>query len=110
MLWNLSGEPTRDDISVNATGDTVIIPAITDGEIFIHELIGGADGTVTLTVKCGSRTVRTFNLAAGESITENDIAGKDGEPVFKCYNNEAFTLNFSATVPFTGGVTYSYKR
>ena len=110
MLWNISGERIRIPVNVTATGDTVIVPAQTNGAIFVHELIGNPSVAMTLTVKCGARTVRTFTLAAGQALTENDIAGMDGEPAFLCNVGEAFILNTSAAGTFTGGLTYSIRQ
>lgn len=110
MLWNISGERIRIPVNVTATGDTVIIPAQTNGAIFIHELIGNPSVAMTLTVKCGARVVRSFTLAAGQALTENDIAGMDGEPAFLCNVGEAFILNTSAAGTFTGGLTYSIRN
>lgn len=110
MLFNLSGEKTRASVNISSSGDNILIPAITDGEIHVSQLLGGPDGAVTVTIKCGSRTVGVYNLSAGESITETSNVDQPGEPRFKCYQGENFIVNLSAATPFTGSVEYSYKR
>lgn len=110
MLWNIHGEPIRAGLNFSTNGDTVVVPAITDGEIFIHKLIGGPDASVTVTLRCGARVVGVHNMTAGEALNENDANGMDGEPMFKCYPNEPFVINLSSGVAFTGSIMYSFKR
>lgn len=110
MLFNLSGEKIRADVNISTLGDNILVPAITDGEIHISQLLGGPDAEVVVTVKCGSRVVGVYNLSAGESIAEVSNVDQPGEPRFKCFQGEAFTVNLSAGTPFTGSIEYSYKR
>jgi hypothetical protein len=109
MLLNIHGVKTDTNVSISASGDNTVIAAITNGEIFIHELIGSAAGTVTLTIKCGARVVGTFQLQAGQGLTLTDVVGDDGVSRFVCYQGEAFILNLSGAVAFTGSIQYSYK-
>jgi hypothetical protein len=109
MLWNISGEQTRANIDISASGDNTLIAAVTLGEIFIHEVIGDASAPVTLIIKCGTRQVGKFSLDAGQGLTLDDLPGRYGEPRFKCEPGEAFILNLSTAVTFSGSILYSYR-
>lgn len=109
MLQNIHGEITRASVNVSSTGDNTVVAAITNGEIFIHELIGQPTASLTLTIKCGTRVVGIFPLVANQGLTLDDIAKDDWEPRFKCYQNEAFILNLSGAGAFEGAIAYSLK-
>lgn len=110
MLFNLSGEKTRASVNISTSNDNILVPAITDGEIHISQLLGGPDAAVVVTVKCGARVVGVYNLSAGESITETANVDQPGEPRFKCFQGEDFIVNLSSSTPFTGSIEYSYKK
>lgn len=110
MLHNIHGEKITAPVTVTGTGDQIVIPAITDGEIFIHELLGDTTAQMVLSVKAGARTLAAPEVAVGQGLTYSDIPGMDGEPRFKCFQNEAFILNLGAAGTFNGSIVYSYKK
>jgi len=89
-------------------GTTIIIPAVADAWIYIHELIGDLAAAGNLTVKCGTTTVATFVLDVGQGITEQDEPGEDGRPRFECKPGEAFSLVVTGGT-FSGAVHYSLR-
>lgn len=109
MYQNIHGELTRAPINISTLGDNTIISAPTTGELFIHELVVNPSAAMTVTMKCGARTVATFTLSGGQPITLSDITGMPGEPRFKCFQGEAFIINLSAAGSLTGTIAYSYK-
>lgn len=109
MLQNIHGQVITAPVNISTTGDNTIIGAPTIGELFIHELVVNPSAAMTITIKCGSRTVGVFTLSGGQPITLSDIVSMDGEPRFKCYQGEAFIINLSAAGSLTGTIAYSYK-
>ena len=89
-------------------GDTTVVAAQTDAYIYIHELIGDLAASGSLTVKCGSRVVASFDLDIGQGITEQDEPGMDGVPRFECRPGEAFILTVTGGT-FTGSIDYSFR-
>ena len=108
-MQNIHGETVRAALNFGANGDNIIVPAVTLGEIFVHEIVGDASAVVTMTVKAGARVLGIFNLAADQGITLTDIPSMGGEPRFKCFQGEAFILSLSGAVPFQGSISYSFK-
>ena len=106
---NIHGEITRGTLNISTTGDNIVVAAIANGEIFIHEIVGQPSASMVVTIKCGARTVGQFNLVANQGLTIDDIAKSDWEPRFKCYQNENFIINLSAAGNFQGAIAYSYK-
>lgn len=90
-----------------AVGTTTVIAAKTDAYIYIHELIGDLASAGNLIIKCGTRTVASFTLDAGQGITEQDEPGMDGSPRFECRPGEAFILEVTGGT-FNGSVDYSF--
>lgn len=88
-------------------GDNTIISPVTNAWIYVHEVIGDLDVTGTLTIKSGSTILATFQLDAGQGITEQDEPGEDNRPRFECKPGDAFILNLSAGSHFEGSVHYS---
>jgi hypothetical protein len=91
-----------------AVGTTTVVAAETDAYIYIHELIGDLASAGNLIIKCGTRTVASFTLDAGQGITEQDEPGMDGAPRFECRPGEDFTLEVSGGT-FNGSCDYSYR-
>lgn len=89
-------------------GTTTIIPAVADAWIYIHELIGNLTSAGTLVVKCGSTTVASFALDAGQGITEQDEPGNPGVPRFQCKPGDAFSLVVTGGT-FDGAIDYSLR-
>lgn len=89
-------------------GETIIVAAQSDSYIYIHELIGDLAGAGNLIVKCGTRTVASFTLDAGQGITEQDEPGMDGVPRFECKPGEAFILEVTGGT-FNGAIDFSYR-
>ena len=89
-------------------GTTTIVAAQTDAYIYIHELIGDLASAGNLIIKCGSRTVASFTLDAGQGITEQDEPGMDGVPRFECKPGEAFILEVTGGT-FSGAIDYSFR-
>lgn len=90
-------------------GDNVIIPAMTDAWIYVHEVIGDLDVTGTLQIKRGSTVLGEYQLDAGQGLTEQDEPGEDNRPRFECKPGESFILNLSAGSHFEGSVHYSIR-
>jgi hypothetical protein len=89
-------------------GSTDVIAAQTDAYIYIHELIGDLASAGNLIIKCGTRTVASFTLDAGQGITEQDEPGMDGVPRFECRPGEAFVLEVTGGT-FNGSCDYSLR-
>ena len=97
------------EISIPITasvGTTTLVAAVADAWIYIHELIGDLAAAGTLDVKCGSTTVASFVLDAGQGITEQDEPGKDGRPRFECKPGDAFSIVVTGGT-FNGALHYS---
>lgn len=91
-----------------AVGSTVVIAAIDEAWIYVHELIGDLASAGNLIIKCGSRTVASFTLDAGQGITEQDEPGMDGVPRFECRPGEDFILEVTGGT-FNGSCDYSIR-
>jgi hypothetical protein len=88
-------------------GTTTIVAAQPDAYIYIHELIGDLAAAGNLIIKCGTRTVASFTLDAGQGITEQDEPGMDGVSRFECRPGEAFILEVTGGT-FNGAIDYSF--
>lgn len=109
MLTDIHEGKINEEVSVNSSGDNVVVSATPDSWIYVHELIGDAVAPVTLTVKAGSRVLAEFTLGGGQGLTLDDVPGDDGVPRFKCLPGEDFILNLSGGVQFTGAIQYSRR-
>jgi hypothetical protein len=89
-------------------GTTVVIPAVADAWIYVHELIGDLSANGTLDVVCGSTTVASFTLDMGQGITEQDEPGDDNRPRFECKPGDAFSLVVTGGT-FQGAIHYSLR-
>lgn len=99
----------KTSIPVAATvGTTIVVAAQDDAYIYIHELIGDLAAAGNLIIKCGTRTVASFTLDAGQGITEQDETGNDGVPRFECKPGEAFSLEVTGGT-FNGSCDYSFR-
>lgn len=90
-------------------GDNIIISALPNAWIYIHELIGDLDADDTLQIKAGTRVLATFDLAAGQGFSTTDEPGNDGVPRFECRPGEDFILNIAGGAIFSGNVHYSLR-
>ena len=91
-----------------AIGTDIIIAAVPEAYIYVHELIGDLAGAGNLTVMAGSRTLAAFTLDAGQGITLQDEPGEDGRPRFECYPGEDFKLVVTGGT-FNGACHYSLR-
>lgn len=107
MIWNIHGTPKDVSINTSSSGDNTIIAAPSTGRNLIHALSIVAAGAVTVTIKCGSRTVATFALTTGGSVNLSDIASQQGGAFYECLTGEAFIINLGSAVNITGTVKYS---
>jgi hypothetical protein len=99
----------KESIPVSApVGDTIVIAANPNAWIYVHELMGDLAVTGTLDIKAGSRVLATFNLDAGQGLTEQDEPGEDNRPRFECKPGEAFILTVTGGT-FTGACHYSLR-
>ena len=89
-------------------GSTTVVAAQADAYIYIHELIGDLASAGNLIVKCGTRTVASFTLDAGQGITEQDEPGMDGVPRFECRPGEALIFVVTGGT-FNGALDYSLR-
>ena len=94
---------------VAAPGTTAVIAAISDGYIYVHEIMGDLDVNGTLTVKAGSTSLGSFDLDAGQGITLTDEPGNPGVPRFQCKPGQALNFTLSAGSTFKGTVDYSIR-
>lgn len=100
----------KKSIPVSASGaSTEVVAAQDDAWIYIHELIGDLSVSGTLTVKCGTETVGTYALDAGQGLTEQDEPGEDNRPRFECKPGDAFILEVAGGGTFTGSCHYSLR-
>jgi hypothetical protein len=109
MLTDVHEAKINIPISINGAGDNVIVAGDAESWIYIHELIGDAEGAVTLTVVCGNDDVAEFTLSSGQGLTLDDVPGDDGVPRFKCMPGDDFIINLSSGVQFTGALQYSRR-
>lgn len=89
-------------------GTNTVIAAVAGAWIYVHELIGDLAATGTLTIKAGTRVLGTFDLDAGQGVTEQDEPGEDNRPRFECKPGEAFVLVVTGG-SFVGSVHYSLR-
>ena len=89
-------------------GTTVVIAAVADAWIYVHELVGDLASAGNLDIKCGSTVVASFVLDAGQGITEQDEPGEDNRPRFECKPGEAFSLVVTGGT-FNGACHYSLR-
>jgi hypothetical protein len=94
---------------VAAPGNTTVVAAITDGYIYVHEIMGDLDVSGTLTIKSGSTVLGAWDLDAGQGITLTDEPGMDGVPRFQCKPGEALVFTLSAGATFKGNIDYSFR-
>jgi len=100
-------------------GDTVIIlaEAVTgnfDHWTYVHELIGDLAATGTLAVvainqAAAERILATFNLDAGQGLTEQDEPGEDNRPRFEFFPGEDVVLRVTGG-SFIGSAHYSIRQ
>lgn len=107
----LQGQHTRkvsESVQISTTGDNIIILGQSDRWVYVHELIGDLDVAGTINIKSGTDVLATFNLSAGQGLTESDEPGEDNRPRFECPPGQDFIIELSAGVTFTGAVHYSF--
>lgn len=109
MLTDIHEGKINIPISIATSGNNVIVASDTESWIYVHEIIGDAEGTVTLQVKSGTTVMATFALSAGQGLTLDDVPGDDGKPRFKCPPGQDLIINLSGAVQFTGGLQYSRR-
>ena len=109
MIQDVHSKKESLSVTTTTSGDNIIVPAVADAWIYIHELIGDLDTADTLKVKCGTRIVGTFDLSAGQGFTESDEPGEDNRPRFECRPGENFILNITGSAIFKGSVHYSLR-
>ncbi len=90
-----------------AVGLTTLVPAQSDKWIYVHELIGDLASTGTLIISAGSRNLASFQLDAGQGLTEQDEPGEDGRPRFECKPGESFNITVTGGT-FNGSIDYSF--
>ena len=90
-----------------SAGDNIVVPGNSDRWVYIHEIIGSLDTAGTLEIRSGSTVLATFDLAANQGITEDDVSGDEGVPRFKITAGQNFIINPSAN--FTGALQYSFR-
>jgi hypothetical protein len=99
-------------ISIGITapiGTTVAIAAIANTWIYVHELMGDLAAAGTINVLAGARVLATFDLDAGQGLTESDEPGNDNVARFTCRPGEDFKL-VVAGGSFTGTIDYSLRQ
>lgn len=100
-------------------GDTVVIDhtvgdaAGTEHWLYVHELIGDLAATGTLAViaidqDSNERILGTYDLDAGQGLTEQDEPGEDNRPRFELLPGEDFVLRVTGGT-FTGAAHYSLR-
>lgn len=101
-------------------GDTTIIDSNaitgnrTDHWTYVHELIGDLSATGTVSViaidqSAAERILATFNLDAGQGLTEQDEAGEDNRPRFEFKPGEDIVLRVTGG-DFVGAAHYSIRQ
>ncbi len=100
-------------------GDTAIIlaEAVTgafDHYTYLHELIGDMSATGTLSVvainqAAAERILATFQLDAGQGLTEQDEPGEDNRPRFEFFPGEDVVLR-TVGGTFLGAAHYSIRQ
>lgn len=93
-------------ISTNASGNTTLVAAPTDGYIAIDHINLFPTTAVTVTLKSGSTSLTgPYPLDTKQPITiENTTHHEEG--VIRCARNEAFVLTLSDAVQVGGYVQY----
>jgi hypothetical protein len=89
-------------------GTTIVIAAVPDAWIYVHELVGDLAGAGNLDVFCGTTKVAAFTLDAGQGITTQDEPGEDNRPRFECKPGDAFSLVVTGGA-FNGACHYSLR-
>lgn len=111
MLQGVHGRKISIPVSA-PVGDTDIVAAQTDKWIYVHELLGdlAAGGTLSVIAINGAaaeRILATFDLDAGQGVTEQDEPGEDNRPRFEFKPGEKVTLRVTGGT-FTGTAHYSF--
>lgn len=110
MIYDVHTRKINVPVTINTSGDNILVTGTTDRWIYIHELIGDAAGTVTLQVKSGSTVLATFTLDSGQGLTLSDIDGDEQRPRFECKPGDNFIINLSGAVAFNGNLCYSFRN
>ena len=110
MLQDAHSRKISIPVTTILTGGDIIVAAIPNTWIYIHELIGAFNGASdTLIIKAGTRTLAHFDLADGQGLTEQDEPGEDNRPRFECKPGEDFILDSVGGTPFIGALHYSLR-
>lgn len=110
MLQGVHGRKISIPVSA-PVGDTDIIAAIANTWIYIHALMGdlGVTGTISIIGKTAAgveRILATYDLDAGQGLTEQDEPGEDNRPRFEFKPGEKVVLRVTGGT-FTGSCHYS---
>lgn len=109
MLQDVHSRKISIPVSASGAGDTIVIAAVPDAWIYVHELIGDLDAADTLNIQSGATILATFDMDPGQGLTEQDEPGEDNRPRFECKPGDDFILNIVGTATFTGAVHYSLR-
>lgn len=90
-------------------GSTIVIPAVAGNWIYVHSLMGDLSAAGQLDIYSGADLLASFNLAAGQGLTESDEPGEDNRPRFECKPGEDFILDVTGAI-FTGSCHYSLRN
>lgn len=96
-------------LTINSSGDNVIVAGDNESWIYIHEIAGSFSGDNTMEIKSGGTVLANFELSEGQGLTLDDIPGDEGVPRFKIKPSDNFIINLGNTNEFTGSLVYSRR-
>lgn len=108
-MWNIHPEPEDTKIDISASGDTTLLAANAAGYNMIFNISVVVGAPTTLILKCGSREVAKYTLAANATMSISSSDYQSGQPYFIARPGEAFIINSSAAVAITGTLKYAVR-
>lgn len=110
MLQDVHSRKISIPVTTVDTGGDIIVAAIPETWIYVHEVIGSFQGSAdTLLIQSEDTVLASFDLGAGQGLTEQDEPGEDNRPRFECPPGQNFILNSVGGTPFVGAVHYSLR-
>lgn len=93
---------------VAPVGTTVLIAAVPNAWIYVHDFEGSFTGAGTIDIRSGTTVLASFSLTGGEVIDKQDEPGEDNRPRFECKPGDTFNVVVGGGT-FTGALHYSLR-
>lgn len=97
-------------VAASASGDNVLVAAVTGKKIRVHGYALSAAGAVNAKFRSGTTDITgLFTLAAAGSETDGTERANDPDGLFETVAGAALNLNLSSAVAVGGWVDYSLE-